>query len=171
MLIPYTEPAKTRSRNSLKPTRYAADWEYARLTGVFVRGHGHGMVEDLLAADVVVDATGRWSQTPGWPMAVAVVNSIAPRPGLIRWSAVRKWLRAARREPLAGPDIEALAPETEYGRRLKHGDTTATGRSARARATRSRSAAPDGGGDQLGAGAASSAHTHSYACVRSAGGR
>jgi threonine dehydrogenase-like Zn-dependent dehydrogenase len=45
-------------------TRFAADWEYARITGIFVRSSEPGIPEDLLYADLVVDSTGRDSQTP-----------------------------------------------------------------------------------------------------------
>ena len=45
-------------------TRYAMDWEYSRITGVFVRARGANMREELLRADLVVDASGRGSQTP-----------------------------------------------------------------------------------------------------------
>jgi hypothetical protein len=169
--------------NGALVTRYAVDWEYARITGVFVRGHGPRMPEDLLYADLVVDAAGRGSQTPRWleelgylpptevtvgaegwrrnyerlkrfpvgllvmgdalcmpdpasghTIAIAmrgaqmldlclsrtksrgtrgieevtrdfrlsvaeVVNSVAPRPGPIRWRAVHRWLRARLARP------------------------------------------------------------------------
>lgn len=45
-------------------TRYAVDWEYSRVTGVFARAHGPESLEDLVSADLVVDASGRGSQTP-----------------------------------------------------------------------------------------------------------
>jgi 2-polyprenyl-6-methoxyphenol hydroxylase-like FAD-dependent oxidoreductase len=45
-------------------TRYAVDWEYSRVTGVFARAHGPDSLEDLIRADIVVDASGRGSQTP-----------------------------------------------------------------------------------------------------------
>jgi 2-polyprenyl-6-methoxyphenol hydroxylase-like FAD-dependent oxidoreductase len=45
-------------------TRYAMDWEHSRITGVFVRARGAEMPEELVRADLVVDATGRGSQTP-----------------------------------------------------------------------------------------------------------
>jgi 2-polyprenyl-6-methoxyphenol hydroxylase-like FAD-dependent oxidoreductase len=45
-------------------TRYAVDWEYSRVTGVFARAHGPESLEDLVRADLVVDASGRGSQTP-----------------------------------------------------------------------------------------------------------
>jgi 2-polyprenyl-6-methoxyphenol hydroxylase-like FAD-dependent oxidoreductase len=45
-------------------TRYVADWENARLTGVCVRGRNSEMPEDQVHADLVVDASGRGSQTP-----------------------------------------------------------------------------------------------------------
>jgi 2-polyprenyl-6-methoxyphenol hydroxylase-like FAD-dependent oxidoreductase len=45
-------------------TRYLADWEHARVTGICCRARGPEMPEDLLRADLVVDASGRGSQTP-----------------------------------------------------------------------------------------------------------
>jgi 2-polyprenyl-6-methoxyphenol hydroxylase-like FAD-dependent oxidoreductase len=45
-------------------TRYLADWERARITGVCVRGRHADMLEDEVHADLVVDAGGRGSQTP-----------------------------------------------------------------------------------------------------------
>jgi 2-polyprenyl-6-methoxyphenol hydroxylase-like FAD-dependent oxidoreductase len=45
-------------------TRYAVDWEYSRVTGVFARAPGAYTFEDLVRADLVVDASGRGSQTP-----------------------------------------------------------------------------------------------------------
>jgi 2-polyprenyl-6-methoxyphenol hydroxylase-like FAD-dependent oxidoreductase len=45
-------------------TRYAVDWEYSRITGVFARAHGPDTLEDLVRADLVIDASGRGSQTP-----------------------------------------------------------------------------------------------------------
>jgi 2-polyprenyl-6-methoxyphenol hydroxylase-like FAD-dependent oxidoreductase len=45
-------------------TRFALDWEYSRITGVYVRAHGPESLEDLVRADLVVDASGRGSQTP-----------------------------------------------------------------------------------------------------------
>ena len=45
-------------------TRYIADWENARLTGVCIRGRNPAMLEDTLHADLVVDASRRGSQTP-----------------------------------------------------------------------------------------------------------
>jgi 2-polyprenyl-6-methoxyphenol hydroxylase-like FAD-dependent oxidoreductase len=45
-------------------TRYVADWERARITGVCVRGRHGDMLEDEVHADLVVDAGGRGSQTP-----------------------------------------------------------------------------------------------------------
>ena len=45
-------------------TRYVADWERARLTGVCIRGRNPQMPEETLHADLVVDASGRGSQTP-----------------------------------------------------------------------------------------------------------
>jgi 2-polyprenyl-6-methoxyphenol hydroxylase-like FAD-dependent oxidoreductase len=46
-------------------TRYAADWDCSRVTGVFIRGrHSITMADEPLQADLVVDASGRGSQTP-----------------------------------------------------------------------------------------------------------
>jgi len=45
-------------------TRFAVDWEYSRITGVFARANGPDSLEDLVRADLVVDASGRGSQTP-----------------------------------------------------------------------------------------------------------
>ena len=45
-------------------TRYLADWERARLTGVCVRGRHADTLEDEVHADLVVDTGGRGSQTP-----------------------------------------------------------------------------------------------------------
>ena len=45
-------------------TRYVADWENARLTGVRIRDRNAEMPEDTVHADLVVDASGRGSQTP-----------------------------------------------------------------------------------------------------------
>jgi 2-polyprenyl-6-methoxyphenol hydroxylase-like FAD-dependent oxidoreductase len=46
-------------------TRYAADWDCSRLTGVHIRGRGSiSMLDEPLRADLVVDASGRGSQTP-----------------------------------------------------------------------------------------------------------
>ena len=45
-------------------TRYVADWERARITGVCVRGRSADTLEDEMHADLVVDAGGRGSQTP-----------------------------------------------------------------------------------------------------------
>lgn len=45
-------------------TRYIADWERARITGVCVRGRHADTLEDEMHADLVVDAGGRGSQTP-----------------------------------------------------------------------------------------------------------
>ena len=60
--------------NGAVVTRFAADWEYSRLTGVFVRSHGPENPEDLLYADLVVDATGQRSKTPRW------LNAMGYRP-------------------------------------------------------------------------------------------
>jgi 2-polyprenyl-6-methoxyphenol hydroxylase-like FAD-dependent oxidoreductase len=45
-------------------TRFCTDWERARLTGVLIRGRGLHAVEERLPADLIVDASGRGSQTP-----------------------------------------------------------------------------------------------------------
>lgn len=45
-------------------TRYVADWEGARLTGVCVKGAHSAGIEDEIQADLIVDASGRGSQTP-----------------------------------------------------------------------------------------------------------
>jgi len=45
-------------------SRYAMDWEHSRVTGVFVKARGPEMPDDLVRADLVVDASGRGSQTP-----------------------------------------------------------------------------------------------------------
>jgi 2-polyprenyl-6-methoxyphenol hydroxylase-like FAD-dependent oxidoreductase len=50
--------------NNAVLARYAVDWEQARITGAFVRTRGPEMPEELLPADVVVDASGRGSTTP-----------------------------------------------------------------------------------------------------------
>jgi 2-polyprenyl-6-methoxyphenol hydroxylase-like FAD-dependent oxidoreductase len=43
---------------------WAEDWTSARITGVFVRTRGPEMPEELLRADLVIDASGRGSTTP-----------------------------------------------------------------------------------------------------------
>jgi 2-polyprenyl-6-methoxyphenol hydroxylase-like FAD-dependent oxidoreductase len=45
----------------------------------------------------------------------AVMNMIAPRPGLFRWDVIRELLRAAFRRLPAPPRSAALAPERRYG--------------------------------------------------------
>lgn len=46
-------------------TRFAADWDCSRITGVYTRGrHSITMLDEPMSADLVVDASGRGSQTP-----------------------------------------------------------------------------------------------------------
>jgi 2-polyprenyl-6-methoxyphenol hydroxylase-like FAD-dependent oxidoreductase len=59
------ELPNVRLLDSTVVTRYAADWDCSRVTGVYIRGrHSITMLDEPLQADLVVDASGRGSQTP-----------------------------------------------------------------------------------------------------------
>jgi 2-polyprenyl-6-methoxyphenol hydroxylase-like FAD-dependent oxidoreductase len=62
-------------------TRYIADWERARITGVCVRGRHGDMLEDEVHADLVVDAGGRGSQTP---QRLAELGYLKPEESLLK---------------------------------------------------------------------------------------
>jgi 2-polyprenyl-6-methoxyphenol hydroxylase-like FAD-dependent oxidoreductase len=62
-------------------TRYLADWERARITGVCVRGRHAETLEDEVHADLVVDAGGRGSQTP---QRLKELGYVRPREAHIR---------------------------------------------------------------------------------------
>lgn len=59
------ELPNVRILDSTVVTRYAADWDCSRVTGVYIRGrHSITNLDEPLQADFVVDASGRGSQTP-----------------------------------------------------------------------------------------------------------
>lgn len=58
------EIANVRVIDSSIVTRFMADWDRSRITGVYWRGRSSIVPDEPLHADLVVDASGRGSQTP-----------------------------------------------------------------------------------------------------------
>jgi 2-polyprenyl-6-methoxyphenol hydroxylase-like FAD-dependent oxidoreductase len=62
-------------------TRYVADWENARLTGVCIRDRNAQMPEEPVHADLVIDASGRGSQTP---QRLSDLGYVRPQEALVK---------------------------------------------------------------------------------------
>jgi flavin-dependent dehydrogenase len=84
-------------------TRYVADWEHARLTGVCMRGRNSDMPEDAVHADLVVDASGRGSQTP---QRLSELGYVRPQEELIKADYV--YASRVYERPARAPDWKHL---------------------------------------------------------------
>jgi 2-polyprenyl-6-methoxyphenol hydroxylase-like FAD-dependent oxidoreductase len=84
-------------------TRYTADWENARLTGVCIRGRSADMPEDSMHADLVVDASGRGSQTP---QRLSELGYVRPEEALVNVDHV--YASRVYERPARAPDWKHL---------------------------------------------------------------
>lgn len=84
-------------------TRYVTDWEGARLTGLCIRGRDSAMPEDSVAADLVVDASGRGSRTP---QRLEELGYRRPREQLVKVDYA--YASRVYERPVRGPDWKSL---------------------------------------------------------------